>query len=98
MTAYLIVHIEISDPEQYKEYTQLTPAIIEQYGGRFIVRNGRKVTLEGPEETRRIVVVEFPSLEQAQAFYHSEAYQQAKAVRDGAATARFVAIEGVDSD
>lgn len=96
MTAYIIVHMDVTDPEQYKEYTKLTPAVIEQYGGRFIVRGGSKVTLEGPEETRRIVVVEFPSMEQAQAFYRSPEYQQAKAVRDGAATGHFVAVEGVE--
>jgi uncharacterized protein (DUF1330 family) len=96
MTAYLVIHVEITDPEQYQEYARLSPAIVQQYGGRYIVRNGEKVTLEGPEETRRMVIVEFPSLEQAQKFYHSPEYQQARAVREGAATGHFVAIEGVE--
>ena len=82
--------------EQYREYTKLTPAVIEQYGGKFIVRNGSKVTLEGPEETRRLVVLEFPTMEQAQAFYHSPEYAEAKAVREGAATGQFVAVEGLE--
>jgi uncharacterized protein (DUF1330 family) len=96
MAAYIIIHIEVTDPEQYRAYTNLTPAIVAHYGGRFIVRNGPKVTLEGPEEMRRLVVLEFPDMEQAQAFYHSPEYQRAKAIREGAAAARFVAIEGVE--
>ena len=96
MTAYIIVHMDVTDPEQYREYAKLTPAVIDRYGGKFIVRGGTKVTLEGPEETRRLVVVEVPSMEQAQAFYHSPEYQQAKAVRDGAATGHFVLVEGVE--
>ena len=96
MTAYIIIHVDVTDMEQYREYTKLTPAVIEQYGGKFIVRNGNKVTLEGPEETRRLVVLEFPTMEQAQAFYHSPEYAEAKAVREGAATGQFVAVEGLE--
>lgn len=96
MTAYIVVHVNVTDPEKYGEYTKLTPAIIAHYDGRIIVRNGPKVTLEGPEETRRLVILEFPSMERAQAFYHSPEYKGAKAVREGAATARFVAIEGYE--
>ncbi len=95
MAAYIIARIEVTDPEQYSNYTKLTPAAIEKYGGRFIVRGGSKVTLEGPEETRRIVVLEFPTLEQAQTFYNSPEYQAAKAEREGSANASFIAIEGI---
>jgi uncharacterized protein (DUF1330 family) len=96
MTAYIIIHVDVTDMDQYREYTKLTPAVIEQYGGKFIVRNGNKVTLEGPEETRRLVVLEFPTMEQAQAFYYSPEYAEAKAVREGAATGQFVAVEGLE--
>lgn len=96
MTAYIVIHVEVTDSDQYRAYTQLTPAIVAQYGGKFIVRNGPKVTLEGPEETHRLVILEFPSMQQAQAFYHSPEYAEAKAVRAHAASARFVAIEGVE--
>ncbi len=95
MAAYIIVRVHITDMEQYKEYTKLTPGVIARYGGRFVVRGGETVTLEGPEETARIVVLEFPSLDRAKAFYESEEYAAAARLRDGAATAQFVAVEGV---
>lgn len=94
MAAYMIVRVRVTDPEQYAEYMKLTPDIVAQFGGTFIVRGGDVVTLEGEAETRRMVVVEFPSSEQAQAFYHSEAYQAAIAVRRDAAEAQFIVVEG----
>lgn len=95
MAAYLIVRVNVTDMEQYKEYMKLSPGIIEQYGGRFIVRGGQTMTLEGPEETNRVVVIEFPSVEQARTFYESPEYQRAISVRAGAATGQFVVVEGV---
>ncbi len=95
MTAYIIAKINVTDMEQYKKYTAVTPGIIEKFGGRFIVRGGEVVTLEGPEEDRRVVLLEFPSLEQAQAFYNSEEYQAAIKLRTGAATGSFIAVDGV---
>ena len=96
MTAYLLGRVEITDPERYKEYMKKTPGAIEKYGGKFIVRGGDVVTLEGPEETRRLVLIEFPSLEKAKEFYYSEEYQEAKKLRAGAALGQFLAIDGVD--
>jgi uncharacterized protein (DUF1330 family) len=94
MPAYLIARVQVTDWNRYREYTQRTPAAIAQFGGRFIVRGGQTVTLEGPEETDRLVVIEFPSLDKAKAFYNSEAYQQAKKFREGAALGQFIAVEG----
>lgn len=95
MTAYMLVRMNVTDMEQYREYTKLTPAILAKYGGKFIVRGGEKITLEGDEETNRIVVVEFPSVDAAQDFYSSDDYQAAKKVRERAATGQFVVVEGV---
>jgi uncharacterized protein (DUF1330 family) len=95
MSAYLIVRMDVTNMEQYREYMKLTPEIIEKYGGKFVVRGGDKVTMEGPEETRRIVMVEFPSMEQAKAFYNSPEYQHAITVRAGAAEGQFVIVDGV---
>ncbi len=94
MSAYLIAKVDVTNMEQYKEYTKVTPDIIAKFGGQFIVRGGKSVTLEGPEEKRRVVVVEFPSLDQAVACYNSDEYQAAIEIRAGAATASFVAVEG----
>lgn len=94
MSAYLIATIEVTDWEQYQQYTRASSQAVAQYGGRFIVRGGDKITLEGPEETRRIVVIEFPSLEQIKTYYDSKEYQEAKQLRQGAATGSFVAVQG----
>lgn len=95
MAAYLIAKIEVTNPERYKKYIAATPGIIKNFGGRFIARGGETATLEGPEETRRVVLVEFPSLEQIKAFYNSAEYQEAKKLRDGAAVMYLLAVNGV---
>lgn len=95
MAAYIIARINVTDWDQYKKYIAATPGVIEQFGGRFIARGGETVTLEGPEETHRVVLLEFPSMEKAKEFYHSQEYQEVLKLREGAATASLVAIDGV---
>jgi uncharacterized protein (DUF1330 family) len=94
MPAYLIARVHVTDPERYKEYTTLAPAVIAKYGGRYLVRGGAVTTLEGAPERDRIVVLEFPSHERATAFYASLEYQHAKSKRAGAATGQFIVIDG----
>jgi uncharacterized protein (DUF1330 family) len=94
MPAYLIARVRVTDPEQYKEYTKLTPAAIAKHGGRFVVRGGAVSTLEGPSEQDRVVVIEFPSVERAKAFWDSPEYREAKAKRAGAATGQFILVDG----
>jgi uncharacterized protein (DUF1330 family) len=95
MVAYMIARIKVTDMEQYKEYMKLTPEIIEKFGGKFIARGGEVLTLEGEAETNRVVILEFPSSEQIQAWYDSPEYQHAISVREGAAIAQFVVVDGV---
>jgi uncharacterized protein (DUF1330 family) len=61
MAAYVIVDVEVTEPEPYEEYRRRVPATLERYGGRFAVRGGRYETLEGDWKPQRIVVLEFPS-------------------------------------
>ena len=93
--AYMLVQVDVTNAQQYGEYTKLSPGIIEKFGGRFLARGGRTVTLEGSPAQGRVVVVEFPSFERAQEFYDSQEYRAAKKVRAGAATAHFVLVEGL---
>ncbi|HEX4912803.1 MAG TPA: DUF1330 domain-containing protein [Vicinamibacterales bacterium] len=93
--AYLLVQSDVTNTEQYAAYAKLTPAIIEKFGGRFIARGGRNLTLEGPPAPARVVVIEFPSFEAAQAFYNSPEYVAARQIRRGAATMQIVAVEGL---
>ena len=93
--AYILAQIEVTNPQKYGEYMKLSPAIIEKFGGRFVARGGRSETLEGAPARGRVVVLEFPSFERAQAFYKSAEYEAARKVRDGAATVQFVLVEGI---
>ncbi|MFO1280921.1 MAG: DUF1330 domain-containing protein [Burkholderiales bacterium] len=94
MPAYIIARVNVTDWERYKEYMKLTPGAIARHGGKFIVRGGEIETLEGPAETHRVVVIEFPSFAQAKTFYHSAEYGEAKAKRAGAATGQFLLVDG----
>jgi uncharacterized protein (DUF1330 family) len=95
MPAYLIAEVEVTDAQAYEEYKKLAPAAIAAHGGRYIVRGGATETLEGPELKKRLVVLQFDSMDQARRFYHSPEYSAARQQREGAATARFVIVEGL---
>lgn len=95
MVAYLIARIDVTDPDRYEQYKALAPAAIEAYGGAYLVRGGAHETLEGDDEDRRLVVLEFADLATARAFYDSPEYTAARAVREGAATGQFVIVEGI---
>ena len=95
MPAYLVAEIEITDAEGYKEYSRVVPATIEKFGGRFLVRGGKAHPLEGDIPERRRVIVEFPSIEQAKAWYHSPDYAKPLAMRQAASKGRLMFLEGV---
>ena len=97
MPAYLIARVRVQDAAAYEEYRRLAAASIEKFGGRYRARGGTTVTLEGEEETRRVVVVEFPSLERAREWYRSHEYQKAIAARTGCGSGQFVLVEGLES-
>ena len=96
MAAYVIVETDVTDPEQYEQYKAASPAAIAAGGGRFLVRGGELAVLEGDWQPSRIVVLEFDDLAAAKRWYESEAYQEAKKLRAGAASFRAVAVQGVD--
>ena len=96
MPAYVIVETDVTDPEQYEQYKAASPAAIEAGGGRFLVRGGELVVLEGDWYPPRLVMLEFEDLEAAKRWYESEVYQEAKKLREGAANFRAVAVLGVD--
>jgi len=95
MPAYLIIRIHAESPELLKDYQTAAPPVIEKYNGRFLARGGEVVTLEGPVESRRVVIIEFPGLSDAEAFYHSPEYTQARKLREGVAVAEIIAVEGL---
>ena len=94
MAAYWVVKVRVTDPEAYGEYVKRVPPVVQQFGGRALVRGGAAETLEG-EDYPRTVVVEFESFAQAKACYDSPEYQEAKTYADGASERIFTIVEGV---
>ena len=95
MPALLIAHIEVEDPETFERYRQRVPAVIESFGGRYLVRGGTIEVMEGEWPVPRLVVIAFDSLEQARRFYQSPAYQEILPLRLAAAKGCVVLAEGV---
>ncbi len=95
MPGYFVAFVDVNDPEKYKNYTALTPAAVAAYGGEFVVRGGDLMAVEGPAENRRCVVIKFPSVEAAHAFWNSPEYSLAKQERAGAATMHAMIVDGV---
>ena len=95
MAAYVVVQVDVTDPVRYEDYKRMVPASMAKYGGRFIVRGGRTETLEGSWAPSRFVRVEFPSMERARAWWASEEYAEAKALRQATSSTEMILVEGL---
>jgi uncharacterized protein (DUF1330 family) len=95
MPAYFVVEVDVHDPDQFERYRPIAAQTIAQYGGRYLVRGGAVETMEGGWAPRRVVVVEFPTVEQAKAWYHSPEYAEGLRLRHAAATSRMILVESV---
>mgnify|MGYP006128049605 FL=1 len=95
MPAYVLGDITINDPELYKSYTALTPATIEKYGGRFVIRGGTQELIEGDWQPGRMVMLEFDDMAAAKRWYDSPEYSEARAIRQRAATGSLLVVEGL---
>ena len=96
MAAYVLVDVEVLEPEPYQAYVRGVPATLTAYGGRFLVRGGATETLEGDWSPRRVVVLEFPSAERAKAWHASPEYAAILPIRHRHARTRFLTVvEGV---
>ena len=96
MAGYLIVDVRVTDAAAYERYKAAVGPTLVPFGGRALVRGGRVDTLEGDWSPSRIVVIEFPSMEKAKAWWSSEEYAPLKKLRQSAATTRLIAVEGVE--
>jgi len=94
MAAYVLAEIEVTDPSGYDEYRKQVLAVVTKYGGKFIVRGGKIEPLEGGWAPKRMVALEFPSLEQALKWYRSPEYAPLIKARQEASKGRLIAIEG----
>jgi uncharacterized protein (DUF1330 family) len=95
VAAYVVVDIRQTDPERAARYRELSGPSVERHGGRFLARGGGLTVLEGKWEPDRLVIIEFPSSNAAQAWFDSDDYGQARAVREGAGTWQMVVVDGV---
>jgi len=94
MPAYVINDMEVTDPGLMEEYKKLSPPTVAQFGGKFLARGGKVETLEGGWTPKRLVILEFPSVEQAKAWVASAEYAPARQMRQKATTSNLIVVEG----
>jgi len=95
VAAYIIADVTVTDPAAMEEYRKRVPATLARYGGRFVVRGGAHQSVEGDWKPTRLVVLEFPTMEQAKRWYDSEEYREPKAMRLRAGRTNLVMVDGV---
>ena len=96
MPAYLIANIEITDPAAFETYRERVPAVVAQYGGRYVIRGNPPTLAEGKQFFTRLTVLEFPSMEALQNFHASPEYAPLLAIRTAATKSDVVFMPGVD--
>ena len=94
MSAYLIGEIEVTDPAGYEEYRKQVLAVVTKYDGKFLVRGGKVDAKEGGWNPKRVVLLEFPSLAQAQKWYDSPEYAPLIKLRQKASKGKLILVEG----
>ncbi|GAA3047645.1 DUF1330 domain-containing protein [Pseudonocardia yunnanensis] len=95
MTAYVVVEIQVHDPELYEQYKPIAANSIELHGGRYLARGGETELLEGDVSPARIVILEFPDAAAARRWYHSAEYAEALKIRERASVGRLIVVEGL---
>jgi len=93
-SAYIIANVDVTNPEQYETYKKLSSIAMKAHGAEVCARGGKVEVLEGDWSPSRIVIMKFPGMEQARAFYNSVEYEAAKQARQGAAVMRMIIVEG----
>jgi uncharacterized protein (DUF1330 family) len=85
MAAYIISRVKVKDPELMKEYAARSIALAKTYGASYPVRTNRVEALEGTYDGRRLIIIQFPDLASARAYWDSAAYQELREMRHAAA-------------
>jgi len=97
MTAYVVVDIDVNDTKTYSDYIAKAPATVTAFGGKYLARAGRTEKLEGEWVPKRLVILQFDSVERAKEWLNSPEYTPIKALRHKAAHSNMVVIEGAPS-
>jgi len=95
MAAYVVVEVRVNDPVRYEEYRKTVAPTLEAYGGRFLARGGKVERLEGSWSPKRLVIVEFPDVATAKAWWSSSEYANPKAIRQSASETEMIVVEGI---
>jgi len=95
MPSYVLATVTVKDPVRYEDYRRLVTPTVAKYGGRFIVRGGNVEVLEGEWQAKRLVLLEFPSVDQARAWWSSPEYSEAKLIRQATSEGTLLILEGV---
>ncbi len=91
---YAVAEITVTNPVAYKKYLAAVTPVVTQFGGKYLVRAGRVIPLEGQAPTGRFIVIEFPTLTMAQQFEESPQYKAIAPLRKKAARTRLFLAEG----
>jgi uncharacterized protein (DUF1330 family) len=94
MNAYLILDIEILDLDAFQAYVAEIPAFVKKHSGRYVVLGGEAETVEGDWRPQRLVLIEFSSKENAQAFLKDPDAQPVFAIRHKSTTSKLILVEG----
>jgi uncharacterized protein (DUF1330 family) len=95
MPGYLLANVKhVHDPKRFSEYSAQTPELIASHGGRYLVRGGEVDPVEVSGPIGRVVVVEFPTFDAAKAYYHGDEYRRLTAIRQSAADADLLLVDG----
>ena len=93
MPAYVVSMMTINDPETYKQYTSRTPPIVKKYGGKFLTRGEEITCVEGQDYDGRMVILEFPSKADVEAWFADPEYQEAMTFRHAASTMNYLLLQ-----
>jgi uncharacterized protein (DUF1330 family) len=95
MSVYMVIEIQVHNSALYTEYVEKVPAILDQYGGRYLVRGGAITPLSGTWHPERIVIIEFETIDQLRACFRSDAYRAIAPLREQSTTSKTIVVEGV---
>jgi len=95
MPGYVIADVEVTDPTMFEEYRKQVPGTVQKFGGKFLTRGGAVQSLEGGWQPKRLVIIEFPSVEQARKWYDSEEYRSPKELRMKCSKGKLLIVEGI---
>jgi uncharacterized protein (DUF1330 family) len=95
MAAYVIFDVDVTDMTRYEEFMRNVQPAIDAAGGKYLARGGALKVYEGDWQPRRMVLLQFPSVQAFESFYNSPTYQDLKTIRDACSSARLVSVQGL---